>query len=265
MAKKKKPKVADVSLDLIIEPKFMIRMNIDQDYIRELAQSISEVGLLQPILLAIEGGEFEIVAGHCRYLAHKHIGLSEIKAVIREMSTEERGVARATENIQRIDLTPIEEAATYKDLMEAYGLTIEKVAKKIGRTAVTIKRRMDLLRMPPALQQAIHKKQISMTVGEELWPIADLTSLEYYLAFAIENGCTKVVARQWAKDWKDQERRSGGSGDEGGGIATSVFEPRPSYVPCDICNEPVKLEESKFIRTCQVCMGAIKKGMEVKK
>lgn len=263
MAKKKKPKVADVRLDLIIEPKFMIRMDIDKDYIKELAQSISEVGLLQPILLAIEGDGFEIVAGHCRYLAHKDIGLSTIKAVIRDMSLEERGVARATENILRIDLTPIEEAATYKDLMDAYGLTIEKVAQKIGRTPVTIKRRMDLLRMPPVLQQAIHKKQISMTVGEELWPIADLTSLKYYLNFAIENGCTKEVARQWAKAWKDQKRRSGGSSDTGGGVATSPYEPRPTYYPCDICSEPVELNISKAIRTCPTCWAAIKKGMEV--
>jgi len=120
-----------------------------------------------------------------------------------------------------------------------------------------------LLRMPPMLQQAVHKKQISMTVAEELWPISDEAQLDYYLGFAIENGCTRTVARQWAQDYKDQVRRAGTTNGKGGHVQRSLYEPRPTYVACDICNEAVKLEESKFIRTCPGCMGAITKGMEV--
>ena len=263
MAKQRTQKVNDVLIEKIQEPKFMIRMEIDPDYITELAQSISEIGLLQPILLAIENDGFEIVAGHCRYLASKQLGLSKIRAVVRNMSQEERGVARATENITRIDLSPIEEAATYKDLMDEYGMTIERIAKKMGRTPGTIKRRMDLIRMPPQLQKAIHKKQISMTVGEELWPISDETELEYYLTFAIEDGCTKEVARQWCKDWKDKKRRATSTGGRGDRVAVSPHEPRTTYYACDICDKAIDIEKSKIIRTCPDCMGAIKKGMEV--
>lgn len=264
MAKRQRERVSSVSIDLIDEPKEIVRMDIDQDYIEELAQSISEIGLLQPILLAYDNERYEIVAGHCRYLAHKHIGLTSIKSVIRELSQTEIGLARATENIARRDLTPIEEAATYKNLMDKYGLTIEKVSQKMGKSPGTIKRRMDLLRMPPLLQKALHKKQISMSVAEELWPIADESSLDYYLMFAIENGCTKEVARQWAKDWKDTVRRAANPGDEGGLIPTSIYEPRPTYVPCDICNDPVELGKDKIVRSCPHCWGVIKKSLEVK-
>jgi len=265
MAKSRKQKVEDVLIGKIAEPKGIVRMEIDQDYIDELAQSISEIGLLQPVLLAIDGDGFEMVAGQCRYLAHQKLGLSTIRAVIRKMTPEEIGLARATENIARLDLTPLEEAATYRNLMDEYGMTLEKVSQKMGKTPGTIRRRMDLLKMPPMLQKAVHKKQISMTVAEELWPISDLAQLDYYLMFAIENGCTREVARQWKQDWKDSVRRSTNADEEGGFTQTSLFEPRTTYVSCDICNEPVKLEESKFIRTCTVCMGAIKKGMEVSK
>lgn len=264
MAVKKRQSVKDVKIALIDEPKAIVRMDIDPDYIKELAQSISEVGLLQPILLAIDNGRYEIVAGHCRYLAHKKIGLSMIKAVVREMSKSEIGVARATENITRKDLTPIEEAATYKELMDAFGLTIEKVSQRMGKTPGTIRRRMDLLRMPPSLQKAVHTKQISMTVAEELWPIADESSLDYYLMFAIENGCTKDVARQWAKDWKDSVRRSGTASEEGHYVQTSIFEPRPTYVPCDMCQDPVELGKDKMFRCCPSCVGIISKGLGVK-
>lgn len=264
MTVSKKPRVLDVDLERIKEPKGIVRMEIDSDYIDELAQSISEVGLLQPVLLAIDGDGFEMVAGYCRLQAHKRLGLSTIRSVVRKMTPTEIGFARATENIARKDLTPIEEACTYRNLLDEYGLTLEKVSKKMGKTPGTIRRRMDLLRMPPMLQKAVHKKQISMTVAEELWPISDEAQLDYYLMFAIENGCTREVARQWTKDWKDSVRRSGTADEEGGHTQTSLFEPRPTYVSCDICEEPVKIEESKFIRTCQGCMAAIKKGMEVK-
>lgn len=263
MLKPSKSTTKDISLDLIDEPQGIVRMDIDPDYITELAQSISEIGLLQPILLAIDNDRFEVVAGHCRFLACKKLGLSTVKSIIRKMTPTEIGFARATENIARADLTPIEEAATYRNLIDQYGLTLEQVSKKIGKTPGTIKRRMDLLRMPPILQQATHKKQISMTVAEELWPIADEASLEYYLSFAIENGCTREVARSWCQDWKDSKRREQTPDGEGGRVDISPNEPRPTYVACDICNEPVDLNTTKFIRTCPGCAAAIKKGMEV--
>ena len=265
MAKPLKQTIKEVSLDLIDEPKGIVRMDIDPDYISELAQSISEISLLQPILLAIDGERFEIVAGHCRYLACKKLGLSAVRSIIRQMSPAEIGFARATENIARKDLTPIEEAATYKNLIDTYGLTLEQVSQKMGKTPGTIKRRMDLLRMPPILQKAVHKKQISMTVAEELWPIADEASLDYYLMFAIENGCTREVARSWAKDWKDTQRRSHNLDGPGGQVDLSPNEPRPSFIPCDICNNPVDLNLTKFFRTCPDCFRAIKKGLEVAK
>ena len=263
MPRHSKQTVKDISLDLIDEPKGVLRLDIDPEALSDLAQSISEIGLLQNILLAVDGERFEIVFGHRRFLAHKKLGLSSIRSVVRVMTHQEIGIARATENISRDDLTPIEEAATYRNLIDEYGLTLEQVAKKMSKTPGTIKRRMDLLRMPPILQKAVHKKQISMTVAEELWPIADEASLEYYLSFAIENGCTREVARQWAKDWKDTQRRSQTSDGEGPRVALSPNEPRPSYVPCDICNQPVDLNTTKIFRTCPECFRAIKKGMEV--
>lgn len=263
MPKRSKQLVKDVSLDLIDEPGGIVRLDIDPDDLDELAQSISEIELLQPIMLAIKGERFEVVFGHRRFLAHKKLGLSVIRSIVRQMTKEEIGIARATENISRADLTPLEEAATYRNLIDHYGMSLERVAKKMSKTPGTIKRRMDILRMPPILQKAVHKKQISMTVAEELWPIADEASLDYYLMFAVENGCTREVARQWAKDWKDTQRRSQNPDEPGGRVDLSPNEPRPSFVPCDICNEPANLNETKFFRTCPGCFRAIKKAMEV--
>ena len=260
MTKHRKQTMKDVSMALIDEPKDVLRIDIDPQGINELAQSISEIGLMQPILIAIDGDRFELVFGHRRFLAHKQLELSSIRAIVREMTAEQIGVARATENINRADLTPIEEANTYRNLVDVYGLTIEAVAKKMGRTAGTIKRRMDLLKMPPQLQKAVHGKRISMTVAEELWPISDSTDLDYYLSFALDGGCTKEVARSWCKDWKDKKRRQQSAGGEGVPEFSPV-EPRPVYVSCDLCHGPMEIGQELVLRICPDCANTVKKNM----
>jgi ParB family chromosome partitioning protein len=245
---------------LIDEPKGILRMDIDLLQLQELAQSISEVGLLQPIMVAVDGDRYEVVFGHRRYLASKELGLTKIRCIVKTMTQAEIGLARATENISRADLTPLEEASTYKNLIEDYGLTIEQVAKKMAKSPGTIKRRMDLLRMPPPLQQAIHKKQISMSVAEELWPISDPADLDYYLSFALEGGCTTEVARSWCKDWRDAKRRKANN-NEPTPSQLAPNEPRPIYVTCDLCTGPMELGKETVLRLCPECSKTIKQNI----
>lgn len=260
MAKPLKQTVKAVPLSSIDEPKDILRVDIDSQAINELAQSISEIGLLQPVLVAVDGDRYELVFGHRRFLACQKLGLSSIRAVVRHMSAEEIGVARATENINREDLTPIEEANTYSNLINHYGLTVGQVAQKMGRAPGTVKRRMDLLKMPPQLQKAVHAKRISVTVAEELWPISDMTDLDYYLSFAIDGGCTKDVARSWTKEWRDKKRRQEIAGGEGGQTFAPT-EPRPVYVSCDLCIGPMEIGQETVLRICPDCMKTIKQNM----
>jgi ParB family chromosome partitioning protein len=257
MAKPSKQTVKNISLDLIDEPKGILRMDIDPDELEDLAQSISEIGLLQNILLAIDGDRFEIVFGHRRFLAHKKLGLSTIRSIVREMTQEEIGIARATENISRADLTPLEEAATYRNLLDEYGLSLDQVAQKMGKSPGTIKRRMDLLKMPPSLQKAVHSKSISISVAEELWPISDPADLDYYLGFALEGGCTREVARSWCKDWRDAKRRKASNG-EPTPSQLAPNEPRPIYVTCDLCLGAMELGQETVLRICPDCFQTIK-------
>ncbi len=252
MKKKTKEITAEIDINLIDPPDGILRMDIDQEYITELANSIKEIGLIQPVLLATKGERYEVVAGHCRYLAHIKAGIPRIKATVREMTRDEIAIARATENLNRKDLTPVEEALTYNDLIEKNGLTLEQIGKKMGKTPGLIKRRIDILRMAPQLQEALHKKRISIGVAEELWSISDDTQLDYYLSFALDGGCTVTVARQWCKDWKDQVRRQS-SDVESSGLLVSPYEPRPTYMSCDLCTGPVELGKDIVVRMCGDC------------
>lgn len=257
MAKPSKNKILDIPLVDIDEPKGRIRMEISSDRIVELAQSIAEQGLLQPITVRITGDRYEVVYGHRRFLAHQSLEVSSIRAIVAVMTDKEAAVSRATENLAREDLTPIEEGATYKDLVEVHGLRVEQVAAKVGRSPVVVKRRMDLLRMPPALQKAVHEGKIGMSVAEELWPISSEPDLLYYLRFAIANGVTKDVARGWCKEWKDAQRRQGLTGGDSGEVFAPT-EPRPHYITCDICLGPVLIQEASSVMVCGGCQKIIK-------
>lgn len=252
--------IKNISLDLIDEPAGIVRMEISSEAVSDLAQSISEIGLLQPILLRPDGERFEIIAGHRRYLAHKELGADKIRASVKEMTDQEAAFCRATENLARVDLTPVEEAAIFVDLVNTHKMTYEQIGRKVGKSPALVKRRMDLLKMPPQLQEALHKKLISISVAENLWPISDMTDLDYYLSFAVESGCTREVARSWCKEWKDKKRRSENPGVEGGGHA-SPSEPRPVYVSCDFCHGPMEVGQETVLRLCPVCMKTINKNM----
>ena len=176
------------------------------------------------------------------------------------MTDREAAIARAVENLHRVDLTSIEEAKVYARLQDKHHMTLEEIAERMKKKPGTVKRRLDLLKMPPQLQTAVHRKEISVSVAEELWPISDPTALEYYLMFAVENGCTKNVARSWTKEWKDQSRRAEASGD-GLPLPLSPQAPRPIFIACDLCHGPVELGKDRMLRICPDCYGEIKKAI----
>lgn len=260
MPKLKAETVRPLPLEKIDEPVNPDRISIDPESVKELAESIKDLGLLTPILVRPVGDRFEIVYGHRRFLAHRLLGLQAINAHVRDLSDADTAVIRATENIQSENLTTIEEAQIYKRLRDKCGLSWEDISRRMGKTVGIIRRRYDLLRMPPMLQDALQARKIVAAVAEELWPITDLGSLSYYLSFAVENGCTRDIARNWCKEWKDAQRRQSDAGGEGGG-EVSPFQPRPYYMACDLCQSAVELGKETTMRICEVCHGTIKSNM----
>lgn len=261
MVKEIKDRRTLVEMGVIDEPKGRIRFEVEEGPIKELAESIKAVGQLQPILIRPAGARYEIIYGHRRFLAHQRLGKARIWATVKKLDDVQAAIMRATENIARLDISPVEEAAVYANLIEHLGLTIDQIAKKMGKTVGIVKRRLDLLGMPPELQAAVHNKEISYGVAETLWQLKDPGAISYYLPFAIENGVTVQVCRGWVKDQKDELRRKQGDVGGGGGLL-SPFENRPVYVACDTCQDPIEIGEETVLRCCPGCTAAIIKAVE---
>ena len=147
---------------------FQPRKIFDETALSELSESIKEHGVLQPIILRKKGKMFEIVVGERRFRASKAAGLREIPAVIRGFSDQQMMEIAILENLQREDLTPIEEAEAYQNLMENLSLTQEQLAFRLGKSRPHIANHIRLLSLPEVVREKISSNKISMGHGRAL-------------------------------------------------------------------------------------------------
>lgn len=251
----------EVLITLIDVPERIDRMEIDPDYINELANSIKEQGLLQPILLRVKGERFELIAGHRRLLAVKTIGLIEIEAIAKEMTDEQALLARAVENLQRVDLTVIEEARVYQAMHVTLGMSFDEIARRLGKGPGMVRRKYSLLDMHPKLIEAMHRKQVIYSVAEELQKLPNEAAILYYLGLCVDHGATMGVVRAWVSDElaKVRTRELEIAGSRGQAI---IPKSTPVYVPCDLCQGPMKIGDEVVIRACNDCVKKLNEVLE---
>ena len=260
MSKKKAEASAERELDinLVDRPERVSRFEIPDEEISDLAASIKERGLLQAIRVSEKGGRFEVVFGDRRYLAHKKLGLQTIRAVVKAYNPLDIAIDRATENNQRNNLSPIEEASEYANLHDNHNMSWNEIGKMLGRTGGIIKRRVLLLGYDEGIQRALHHRKIMIGVAEELARCPDDTHREYLLEMCVEHGVTVIVVRQWVNDFLSALRRErvdiGGGGEE-----MTVYSSNPIFRACELCKEPVDIQKMQHIEACPACRDTIVK------
>lgn len=152
------------------------RKDFDDETLAELADSISQHGILQPLLVRpIFGGGYQIVAGERRWRAARMAGLTTVPAIIRELDDEQVMEIALIENLQREDLSPLEEAMGYQSLMDSYDMTQEEVAKIVGKSRSAVANVLRLLKLPEEVQSLIRSGQVSAGHGRALLSFPDDT------------------------------------------------------------------------------------------
>lgn len=253
-----------IALELIDRPVKISRELIDPERVRELAESIRESGLLQPVVLRPVNGRFETVAGDRRYLAHKLLGLKTIKAIVRELDDHETVILRGIENLQRENLTPSEEAKVYLLLHDEGGLSQMEIAKKCGKARQTIVRYLNFAVQPEEVRRAVDQKRISILALETLLEIEDHDAFMYHFEMAAANGVTEKVARMWVDDYKKSQ--AGKFYEEGGGspMSNDSVEVKPVYITCECCHGPAEIRNVRHLVVCKECADKVKQGGHVK-
>lgn len=152
----------EVDIDRILPNSHQPRKSFDDGGLSELADSIREHGVVQPIVIrALDDGFFQLIAGERRWRASQRAGLLKIPAVVREAGEHAALEIALIENLQREDLNPIEEAQAYERLIVDFGMTQEEVAKRVGKNRTTVANMLRLLRLPPEVQQWLRENRLS--------------------------------------------------------------------------------------------------------
>lgn len=165
--------VQNINIDLIIPNRFQPRLSFDEKALNELAESIKQHGIIQPLIVRQLADKYEIIAGERRYKAATLAGLSTVPVIVTNLSDAKSAEVALVENIQRKNLSSIEEALSYKRKIDKDNLTQEQLAKLLGLSQSTVANRLRLLNLSNEVQDALLKEKISERHARSLLQISD--------------------------------------------------------------------------------------------
>ena len=168
----------EIDIDRIVPNTRQPRKHFNEESLNELADSIRAHGVIQPIIVQpLPDNFYELIAGERRWRAAQRAGLAKLPAIVREANFDYSLEIALIENLQREDLNPIEEAQAYEKLIVEFGLTQEEVARRVGKSRVTITNMLRLLRLPGEVQQWIGENQLTAGHAKALLSLTDLSSI----------------------------------------------------------------------------------------
>ena len=187
------------------------RKSFDEETLKELADSMKEYGILQPLLVKRKGGNFQIIAGERRWRAAKMAGLKEVPVIVREYNKQQSVEIALIENVQRADLNPIEEALAYQQLMQEFGLKQEEIALRVSKNRATITNSIRLLKLAEPVQQLLISGEISSGHARALLGLEDKEQQIALASQIIEKGLNvrqvEKLVKMMTKPQKDEKEK----------------------------------------------------------
>lgn len=253
-------KVTPLLSSQIIAPALPMRLETDKDNIKPLAESISKIGLINPITVKKNGKYYEVVAGFRRFLAMNQLGVDSIPCIVLDDDDINSYSIMTAENFERSDVNTFDEAIYLKKLKDQSRISQKELAKIINRTESYVSERLQILEYPDKLRDALYKNQISFSVARELNRIKDPAVLIQYTIYAIENGCTPEVARKWRKQLESAEPMTS---EELAEIASDNYNASQNKITvnssCKICKDQFDINSLTPIYVCSDCLKEVNK------
>lgn len=223
-----------IKLSLIEPNREQPRKKFDEEQLAELAESIKQYGVLQPLLVQKKGTFYEIIAGERRWRAAKMAGLKEVPVVLREYSKQESMEIALIENVQRSDLNPIEEALAYDSLVKEFGLTQEEIASRVSKNRATITNTMRLLKLDQQIQEMLIQGMLSSGHARALLPL-EKKELQLKAAKMILDGSLSVreterLVKRLTKETGDEKKEKQKEKDEKLSLIYQNLEERMKHV-----------------------------------
>lgn len=194
--------VLKIEVDLISPNPHQPRLNFDAKALDELAASIAEHGVMQPVVVIEENGKYQLVAGERRLRASKLAGKKTIPAIVRSFNKQQQVELALIENIQREDLNPLETATSYRKLIDEFNMNNDDIAKRVGKDTSTVSNTMRLLNLPLDAKRAVAEGVISEGHGRVILSLKDEKKQLELLDLIIKNGWTVRQSEAFSRDMK---------------------------------------------------------------
>ncbi|MES3628842.1 MAG: ParB/RepB/Spo0J family partition protein [Longimonas sp.] len=202
-------RVADVAIEAIRPNPYQPRQSFSEDALDELAASIEQLGIIQPITVrALGDDQFEIISGERRWRAARRTDLTHLPAFVRSADSEQMLEMALVENVQREELNPIEIALGYHRLMDEVGLTQAEVAEKVGKGRATVANFLRLLRLPPRIQAALRDGEVAMGHARALVSLDDPEAQRTLIDEVISDDLSVRDVEQRVRDWRAAQEES---------------------------------------------------------
>lgn len=270
--------IMEIPMEQIIEPTTDVRRWIPQEHIDSLAASLAAVGLIHEIVVVPRNGMYEIVSGHCRFLAAKKLGWETIRAKVIEAGEVDREFTKLHENMFRADLSPVEKAEFLAKIKDRYRLTDNEIAMWLGKSRAWVTRYLKANTWPEDVKDAVRDGIIGFEVAWELSKIPEAEYRHRLIEYATRDGCTRRLAKLWVEDYFRTKRAMEA-------IAQREMEELPQETaeqlldearvkqlqlkedlrqshrileyPCDVCQNHWGEDQLIYLRVCPDCVHLI--------
>ena len=253
-------KTVEIPLEKLKDPDSPLRETPDDESILDLASSISEIGLINPLLVKQVGDHYEVVAGHRRFLALKILKPKTVRCSVIEKSYKKEEEAQLAENVTRKDLTPIEEAIAISNIMEKKHLSPKMIAKQLGKSFGFVKGRLALLDIQEDLQEAIQHKNMPVGTAMMLSRVDDDETRRRWIHEAIRSQASGRTIGLWVNGYLQSKAALDSRELEEGELISDkkLSEPKGR---CWICKGNYRYPDMKSVLLCHDCYIKLLKAM----
>jgi ParB/RepB/Spo0J family partition protein len=232
------------------------RLQIDTEELVCLINSIASIGLINPITLRKNGPRFELIAGNRRLTAVRRLGKHAISAIVLEVDDLTRDTVCLSENLQRSNLSPVEEAVALNNLVENNPAGVDGVAATVSRGVNWILDRLEILNWPPSLQEAVHTTKISLAAAKRIARIQPDELRETRIHQAAAHGINARTASLWLQDANAEEPQVS-TPPENTGFGEHAAQIPETTIPCWLCQAQTIIHETKPLRICATCISSV--------
>jgi ParB family chromosome partitioning protein len=195
----KEERFMEMDIDQLKPNPLQPRMRQNQESLDELAQSIKETGVLQPVVVVPEAGAYKIIVGERRWRAAKKAGLQKLPVLIRNLSKEQQHEVSLVENLQRDDLNPLEVALAYQKMSQEFGLTQQDIADRVGKDRTSVANTLRLLKLPQEVQDLIADGKLSMGHARALISVEDPKAQKSMARKIVDQQLSVRKVEQWVR------------------------------------------------------------------